>query len=46
VAELDALVVARANQATNVEDFEALTNAFAHAQRIAQGQQARLDRIR
>jgi Meckel syndrome type 1 protein len=46
LAELDALVVARANQPTNAEDFEALTGAFAQAQQIAQGQQGRLERLR
>ena len=46
LADLDALVVARANQPTNAEDFETLTAAFEQAQRIAQGQQARLERLR
>jgi len=46
LAELDQLVVARAGQPTNQEDFEAIHSALTEAQRLAEEQQARLARLR
>jgi hypothetical protein len=46
LAELDRLVVERADRPTNVEDFAALRGALEAAAALAAGQQERLDRLR
>ena len=46
LAELDRLVIARAEIATNSEDFAAIESAIAEVERIAAAQQARWDRLR
>ena len=46
LAELDRLVVVRAEIATSSEDFAAIESAIAEVERIAASQQARWDRLR
>ena len=46
LAELDQLQVARSARPTNQEDFEAIDAAVGEAQRLAEEQQARLERLR
>jgi hypothetical protein len=46
LAELDRLAVERAGVPTDEEDFAAIRSALAEAERIARGQQQRLDALR
>ena len=46
LAELDALVIARAEVATNREDFAAINAAIGEVERLAVSQQQRWDRLR